>query len=177
MTPTEIVKPSTSLNWAMGIESTSTWKAYTASGSSPIIWFSSCALKARLAQKFVRGSFGDGRNSGGQLGKSEDDELSGFDSSNADFTHDLPRLYDLGRVRLVITLDVEGFSGARAEQSAIEPDAVKERGDGSLHPLPEVAVIGLEHHPLCAAKDRGLDVVEEPTYVDVAPGRIARQRT
>src|SRR5437899_12883844 len=162
MTPTEIVKPSTSLNWAMGIESTSTWKAYTASGSSPIISFSSCALKTRLAQGFVRRSFGDGRNAGGQLGKSEDDELSGFDGSNADFTDNLPRLDDLRRVGLVVALDVEGFSGTRAKQSAIKPDAVQERSDGSLHPLPEVAVVRLEHHPLRATAAGRLDVVQTP---------------
>src|SRR5205823_1092258 len=52
-------------------------------------------------------------------------------------------------------------------------DANQEGADGALDPLPERHVVGLENHPLGAQQDGALDVVEEPTDVDVPPGRIA----
>src|SRR5207248_626462 len=103
----------------------------------------------------------------------EDDELRGFHRGDPDLDDELARVDRLRGVHLAVALDVERFAGRGSEERAVAPDANQEGADGALDPLPERHVVGLENHPLGAQQDGALDVVEEPTDVDVQPGRIA----
>src|SRR4029453_3230709 len=108
-----------------------------------------------------------------ELGELEDDELGGLHRGDADLAGDLPEVDGLGRVGLVVALDEEGLGRGGGEQCALAPFHDQERGDGAPDLGPQVAVVGLEHHPVGVVEDRLLQVVEQPTHVDVAPRRVA----
>src|SRR5262245_56719460 len=111
-----------------------------------------------------------------ELGDAEDDELGRLHWRDADVDDELARITRLGRVVLLVALDVERLLGGRPEQRTIAPNAQQERVDRSSNATPEPRVVRLEDDPLGALEDRFLDEVEQPADVQVAPGRVARQR-
>src|SRR3954468_4918069 len=114
---------------------------------------------------------------GGHLADPEDDEFRGLARGEADLDDQLAGVDDLGRVGLVVALDVERLLGRGAHQGAVAPQQGQERRDRALDALPQPVVVGLEHHPLGGALDARLDHDKQPAHVDVAPRRVARQRT
>ena len=66
-------------------------------------------------------------------------------------------------------------SGVAPNSAPLAPHAGQEGADVAPDARPQVRVVRLEDHPLRAALDRLLDVVEQPPHVDVAPGGIAAQ--
>src|SRR5512143_1346523 len=113
----------------------------------------------------------------GHLADAEDDEFRGLHRRETELDNQLTGVDDLGRVGLVVALDVEGLLRAGAHERAVTPEERQERRDRPLHALPEAMVVGLEHDPLGRALDRRLDHDEQAAHVDVAPRRVARQRT
>src|SRR5262245_57683045 len=97
-----------------------------------------------------------------ELRQPEDHELGRLHRCHADLADELAGVDDLGRVRLVVTLDVEGFVGREPEQRALAPFVGEEGRDGAPDPGPEGVVVRLELDPLRAVQDRLLEVVEEP---------------
>src|SRR6476660_1794367 len=108
-----------------------------------------------------------------ELAEAEDHELGRLDRRDAGLATDLSGLYHLGRVGLLVALDIEGLRRRGSEQRAGPPDAHEEvrRGDLQLHPQP--LVVGLKDAPLRPADDRLGDVVEQPADVDVPPLGVA----
>src|SRR6185437_3918314 len=117
----------------------------------------------------------DLRRAGGVLADAEDDELRGLDRRDADLDDHLAGVDHVGRVGLLVALDVEGLVGRRAEQRTLAPRPGEEARHGDAQADPEALVVGLEHGPLGALHDRLGDVVEQPAHVQVAPLRVARQ--
>src|SRR5664280_679695 len=116
------------------------------------------------------------RRAARELGKAEDHELGRLHRGDPDVDDQLSGIDRFGGVVLAVALHVEGLGRGGAEERAVAPGADQERPDGALHALPEVQVVRLEDDPLRSEQDRLLDVVEEPAHVQVAPGRVARER-
>src|SRR5262247_973623 len=122
-----------------------------------------------------RDSLADQADAALQLCELEDDELGRLHRRHADLAGDLAQVDGLGRVGLVVALDEERLGGRRAEQGALAPLHHQERGDRAPDLGPQVAVVGLEHHPVGVVEDRLLQIVEQPAHVHVTPGRVAGQ--
>src|SRR5512146_365265 len=60
------------------------------------------------------------------LADAEDHELGRLDRRHADFNDQTAEIARLGRVELVVALDVEGFFRRAAEQRPIPPDGLEE---------------------------------------------------
>src|SRR5581483_7921827 len=106
----------------------------------------------------------------------EDHELGRLHGSPPDLDDELPDVDDLGRVGLLVALDVERLLGVLTHEGAVAPHEREERRDGARHALPQAGIVRLEHHPLRGALDRRLHHDEETANVDIAPRRIRRQR-
>src|SRR6266849_6427507 len=118
---------------------------------------------------------GQGRPTG-ELGETEDHELSGLDGGDADHTDHHAGIDRLRSVGLVVALHEEGLVGGEPEERALPPFVDEEGGDGAPQLGPQCVVVRLEDRPLSAAEDRLLKVVEEAADVDVAPRRVAGER-
>src|SRR5262249_48533849 len=70
----------------------------------------------------------------------------------------------------------ERFLGRGAQQGAVDPLVVEKVAHSGADVCPEPLAVRLEHRPLRAAVDRGLEVQEIAAHVDVLPLRVARQR-
>src|SRR5262249_401485 len=83
---------------------------------------------------------------GRHLADPDDDEFRGLHRRETDFDDQLAGVDDLGRIGLVVTLDVERLLQGRAHEGAVPPQQRQERRDGPLDALPQPMVVGLEHH-------------------------------
>src|SRR5487761_2433689 len=116
------------------------------------------------------------RRAAGELGEAEDHELGRLHRRDPDVHDELAGVDRLRGVVLAVALDEDVYAPPAPEQGAVAPGADEEGRDGALHALPEVHVVRLEDHPLRSQQDRLLDVVEEATHVEVAPGWVRRER-
>ena len=101
---------------------------------------------------------------------------AGLTGAHADLDDQPAHVARLGRVQLFVALDIERLRRARAKERPVAPDRGQEGRDVAPDPAHRNVIVGLKDHPLGAALDRLFDIVEQPPHVDVAPGRVARQR-
>src|SRR5690606_540249 len=103
-------------------------------------------------------------------------ELGGLHRRQANLDDELPLIAHLRRIELRVALDVEGFRCSPAKECPVAPHRRQEGLDVPPDARPQILVVRLEYDPLRATLDRLLHVVEQTTYVDVTPRRIAAQR-
>src|SRR5207249_4763289 len=74
----------------------------------------------------------------------------------------------------LVALHIERLFRRVSCKSSPSPLRFEETGNGSTEKVPEMHVIGLEHHPLQGNQQSVFDHEEEATYVDELPtGEIA----
>src|SRR5271166_1290142 len=154
------------------------------SNSRPNEWPTELSRSGRAMMPYLSGTVSPGRRrlladqagAAGELGEPEDDELGGLDRGDPDLADHLARIDALGRVGFPVALDVERLVRGQPEQRPAPPLVDQEGADGPADPRPQRVVVGLEHHPLRSVEDGFLEVVEQPTDVQVPPGRVRGQR-
>src|SRR5262245_45959037 len=109
---------------------------------------------------------------GGLLADAEDHELRRLHWRDADQTNQ-PAVVDVvlahGRA---VALHEERLVRRRAEERTVAPHGREKSGQAPSHGRPGAFVVRLEHDPLRAALDRGLDKNEETADVDILPLRV-----
>src|SRR3954451_22065853 len=103
-------------------------------------------------------SLADQGGAAGELGEPEDDELGRLDRGDADLAQHLTGVDGVGRVRLLVALDVEGVVRRVPEQGAPAPLPHQEGTDRTADARPQRAVVGLEDAPLRPVEDGFLEI-------------------
>src|SRR5262249_55242788 len=103
-----------------------------------------------------------------------DHELGGLDWRDTDHANQSPAVDVCLHHRRTVALDEERFLYLGSLEPPVAPHQGEEVGDRAPHACPQRLGIGLEHHPLQTAVDRGLDEDQQPPHVHVFPIRVAR---
>src|SRR2546427_12538423 len=78
----------------------------------------------------------------------DDDELRGLHRGDPDLADQFPGVARLGRVGLLVALDVVGLVLGGADRGALLPEIAEEHVDRADHLLPQARLVRLEDPPL-----------------------------
>src|SRR2546425_1679685 len=107
----------------------------------------------------------------------DDDELRGLHRGDPDLADQFPGVARLGRVGLLVALDVVGLVLGGADQGALLPEIAEEHVDRADHLLPQAGLVRLEDHPLRVLLHALAHEDEKPPHVDLHERRIGAERT